>query len=39
MDLVSKEGKGMVSWRSKLAASAAGSLERRPASGICMAKF
>ncbi|URD83509.1 Zinc finger, ZZ type [Musa troglodytarum] len=34
MDLVSKEGKRKVSWRSKVADSAAGSLGRRPASGI-----
>ncbi|CAL9130531.1 unnamed protein product [Musa acuminata var. zebrina] len=34
MDLVSKEGKGKVSWRSKVATSVAGSLGRRPASGM-----
>ncbi|URD83502.1 Zinc finger, ZZ type [Musa troglodytarum] len=34
MDLVSKEGKRKVSWRSKVADSAAGSLGRRPASGL-----
>ncbi|CAL9204175.1 unnamed protein product [Musa hybrid cultivar] len=34
MDLVSKEGKGKVSWRSKVATSVAGSLGRRPASEI-----